>query len=79
MGSPVTGPPPCSVPPSPSSKPCTAVIADPLNWQNPTVLIGGKPALKQQPGPGGTTDGVPPVPMAGLICSFAGQAMVMIG
>jgi hypothetical protein len=66
----------CAVPPSPSSKPCTSVVADPINWAQPNVLIGGKPALVMKGPPGGTTDGVPPVPMAGLLCTFAGQATV---
>lgn len=74
--SPVAGPPPCPVVPSPGSKPCTMVAADPVNWAQPTVLVGGQPVLVQKGPPGGTTDGVPPVPMAGLMCAFAGQATV---
>jgi uncharacterized Zn-binding protein involved in type VI secretion len=73
MGSPIL----CPVPPSPGSKPCTAVVADPMMWASSKVLIGGKPALVQAPAPSGTTDGVPPVPMAGLMCTFAGQTVVM--
>jgi hypothetical protein len=74
MGSPIVG---CPVVPSPASAPCLAVVADPINWASTKLLIGGLPALIQKPGPGGTTSGVPPVPMAGLMCAFAGQATVM--
>jgi hypothetical protein len=75
LGSPIV----CPVPPSPGSKPCLAVVAPPPLWASKTVMVGGMPLLMQMPGPSGTTDGVPPVPNAGLICSFAGQATVMIG
>ena len=76
MTSPISGPPPCPVVPSPGSKPCTLVAVDPATWVQPTVIVGGQPVLVQKPGPSGTTDGVPPVPNAGLMCTFAGQATV---
>ena len=73
VGSPIA----CPVPPSLGSKPCTLVVADPVNWASPTVTVLGQPVLVQMPAPGGTTDGVPPVPLAGLMCSFAGQTKVV--
>jgi hypothetical protein len=75
MGSPII----CTVPPTPSTKPCLTVVAPPQIWASKTVTVGGLPLLMQMPGPSGTTDGVPPVPMAGLICAFAGAPTVMIG
>jgi hypothetical protein len=69
----------CPVPPSPGSKPCMTVVAPPQLWASKTVTVGGLPLLMQMPGPSGTTDGVPPVPMAGLICTFSGAPTVMIG
>lgn len=76
LGSPIA---PCPVVPSPSSKPCLTVVAPPQLWASKTVTVGGMPLLMQMPGPSGTTDGVPPLPMVGLMCSFAGAATVMIG
>jgi hypothetical protein len=75
LGSPIV----CAVPPTPSSKPCTSVVAPPQLWASKTVTVGGMPLLMQMPGPNGTTDGVPPIPMAGLICAFSGAPTVMIG
>jgi uncharacterized Zn-binding protein involved in type VI secretion len=75
MGSPIV----CPVPPSPGSKPCLTVVAPPQLWASKTVMVGGLPLLMQLPGPSGTTDGVPPIPMAGLICSFSGAPTVMVG
>ena len=69
----------CPVPPSPSSKPCITVVAPPQLWASKTVMVGGLPLLMQLPGPSGTTDGVPPIPMAGLICSFSGAPTVTVG
>jgi hypothetical protein len=74
MGSPVVG---CAIPPSPSSKPCIAVVAPPAAWASKTVTVGGLPLLMQMPAPNGMTDGVPPGP--GLICAFSGAPTVMIG
>ena len=69
----------CPVPPSPSSKPCLTVVAPPQVWASKTVTVGGMPLLMQMPGPSGTTDGVPPLPMAGLVCMSPGAPTVMIG
>jgi hypothetical protein len=69
----------CTVPPSPSSKPCLTVVAPPQVWASKTVTVGGMPLLMQMPGPSGTTDGVPPLPMAGLLCMSPGAPTVMIG
>jgi hypothetical protein len=69
----------CMVPPSPSSKPCTSVVAPPQLWASKTVTVGGMPLLMQMPGPSGTTDGVPPLPMAGLMCTFSGAPTVTVG
>jgi len=75
MGSPIV----CTVPPTPASKPCLTVVAPPQLWASKTVTVGGLPLLMQMPGPSGTTDGVPPIPMAGLMCAFSGAPTVMIG
>jgi len=69
----------CAVPPSPSSKPCTSVVAPPPLWASKTVTVGGMPLLMQNPIPSGTTDGVPPLPDKGLMCTFGGAPTVLIG
>jgi hypothetical protein len=69
----------CAVPPSPSSKPCLTVVAPPPLWASKTVTVGGLPLLIQNPIPSGTTDGVPPLPDKGLMCSFSGAPTVLIG
>ena len=75
IGSPIV----CPVPPSPGSKPCLTVVAPPPLWASKTVMVGNLPLLMQMPAPSGTTDGVPPVPNAGLMCTFSGAPTVMIG
>lgn len=75
MGSPII----CPVPPTPASKPCLVVAAPPQMWASKTVTVGKLPLLMQMPAPSGTTDGVPPLPMVGLMCSFSGAPTVMIG
>ena len=69
----------CPVPPSPGSKPCLTVVAPPPLWASKTVMVGNLPLLMQMPAPSGTTDGVPPVPNAGLMCTFSGAPTVMVG
>lgn len=56
MGSPIIG---CAQPPSPGTKPCTAVISIiPMSGTAATVMVGGLPAHTQTLT--GMTDGVPP-------------------
>jgi hypothetical protein len=76
-GSPILG---CPVVPNPTgtTKPCTSVVADPINWTDPRFAFLGRPPLVHMPGmPGGTTDGLPPVPMAGLICMTPGPLKLL--
>lgn len=54
VGAPIVG---CAQPPSPGSKPCTAVVATPSGF-SPTVLVGGRPVYLATLT--GITDGVPP-------------------
>jgi hypothetical protein len=61
---------------SPSTKPCTSVVAPPAAWASKTVMVGGQPLLMQMPAPSPATDGVPP---ATIMCTFAGQTTVMVG
>jgi hypothetical protein len=68
MGSVIVG---CPVVPSPSSKPCTTVVMEPMNWGSPFITVMGRQPFTFMPGmPGGLTDGVPPGP---LMCYAAGQ------
>jgi hypothetical protein len=70
----------CPVVPSPGgTKPCLTAVAPPQLWASKTVTVGGLPLLMQMPAPSGTTDGSPPMPMVGLMCSFSGAPTVMIG
>jgi hypothetical protein len=67
-GAPIVG---CPVPPTPTTKPCTAVAAVlPGSWAS-TVLAGGEPVLLQTLV--AVTDGVPPGPVLVLA---PGQAQV---
>jgi hypothetical protein len=54
-GAPIVG---CAQPPSPGTKPCTAVISTLPGSANPKVLVLGRPALLATLT--GMTDGVPP-------------------
>ena len=77
MGAVIAG---CPVVVSPGgTKPCLTVVAPPQLWASKTVTVGGLPLLMQMPGPSGTTDGSPPLPMAGLMCASSGAPTVMIG
>jgi hypothetical protein len=77
MGAVIAG---CANVPTPAgTKPCLTVVAPAQLWASKTVTVGGMPLLMQMPGPTGTTDGVPPLPMIGLMCSFSGAPTVTIG
>jgi hypothetical protein len=68
MGAPIAG---CLQPPTPATKPCTAVVAVmPGSWSL-KVLVGGKPAYIATLT--GLTDGVPPSP---IMVVFPGQVTV---
>ena len=68
IGAPIVG---CAQPPSPTTKPCTTVVAIlPGSW-SPKVLVGGRPAYVGSLT--GQTDGVPPSP---LMVVFPGQTLV---
>jgi hypothetical protein len=67
----------CPVVPTPAgTKPCTSVVAPPAAWASKTVMVGGQPLLMQMPAPSPATDSVPP---GTIMCTFAGQATVMVG
>lgn len=67
-GAPVVG---CTLPPTPTTKPCTtAVVALPGSW-SPTVLVAGRPPLLATAT--GITDAVPPGSFAVL---YPGQITV---
>jgi hypothetical protein len=68
VGSPITG---CTVPATPSSKPCTLVVSTLPGSSNPRVTVGGRPVMLATLQ--GLTDGVPPAP---LVVSNPGQARV---
>lgn len=70
VGVPIVG---CPVPPSPSSKPCTLVVATLPGSSTPKVLVGGRPVFLSTLQ--GLTDGVPPAP---LIVQYPGQARVQV-
>jgi hypothetical protein len=68
MGAPIVG---CAQPPTPATKPCTAVVSTfPGSWSL-KVLVGGKPVYLQTLT--GMTDGVPPSP---IMVAYPGQALV---
>lgn len=68
QGAPIVG---CAVPPTPATKPCTAVAAImPGSWTL-RVAVGGRFVYVQTLV--GITDGVPP---GALECLFAGQVIV---
>lgn len=54
VGAPIVG---CAQPPTPTTKPCTAVVATPTGF-SPSVLVGGRPVYLSTLT--GITDGVPP-------------------
>jgi uncharacterized Zn-binding protein involved in type VI secretion len=68
----------CPVVPNPTgtTKPCTTVVADPIAWAKPTALVLGQPLLTQGSMPSGTTDGLPPAPNLGLMCTSPGSPLV---
>jgi hypothetical protein len=68
VGSPIAG---CTVPPTPSSKPCTLVTATFPGSSNPKVRVGGRPVFLATLQ--GLTDGVPPSP---LVVQYPGQSRV---
>jgi hypothetical protein len=68
VGSPIVG---CPVPPTPSSKPCTLVVATLPGSSTPKVLVGGRPVFLASLQ--GITDGVPPAP---LIVQYPGHSRV---
>jgi hypothetical protein len=71
MGSPIVG---CTLPPSPTTKPCTLVVSEipaPGVGMSPTSMAVGAPLLLQ--GLSGVTDSVPP---GTIIVASAGQAKV---
>jgi hypothetical protein len=65
VGAPIIG---CPQPPTPTTKPCTTVIATLPGSFSTTLFVGGRPAYLATLI--GVTDGVPP---AGLIVVFPGQ------
>lgn len=68
VGSVIAG---CTVPVTPTTKPCTMVVSTFPGSSNPKVLVGGRPvylATLQ-----GVTDSMPPAP---LIVAFPGQTRV---
>jgi hypothetical protein len=68
IGSPITG---CAQAPSPTTKPCTAVVSTFPGGSSPKVLVSGRPAYLATVK--GLTDGVPP---GTLVVTFAGQVAV---
>lgn len=66
-GAPIVG---CAQPPSPGSKPCTAVVATPTG-ASPKVIVGGRPAYIATLT--GITDGVPP---GAILVTAPGQTIV---
>ena len=69
LGSPIVG---CAIPPTPATKPCTAIVSSLPGGQSLKVMIGGRPALLDTYQ--GLTDGVPP---GNVMVVFAGQVVVM--
>jgi hypothetical protein len=67
-GAPIVG---CAQPPSPGTKPCTAVISTLPGSSAPTVTVGGRPVLLATLQ--GITDGVPP---GAIMVASPGQATV---
>lgn len=68
VGAPIVG---CAQPVTPSTKPCTAVIATLPGSFNPLILVGGRPAYLSTLT--ATTDGVPP---GVVIVAYPGQVVV---
>ncbi len=68
MGAPIVG---CAQPPTPTTKPCTAVVSTLPGSSNPRVLVAGRPVYLATVQ--GVTDGVPP---GTLLVVFPGQAAV---
>ena len=68
IGAPIVG---CAQPPTPTTKPCTTVVATlPGSWSL-KVLAGGRPVYVATVS--GQTDGVPPSP---IMVAFPGQTLV---
>ena len=68
LGSPIVG---CAIPPTPATKPCTAVVSSLPGGFSLKVMIGGRPALLDTFQ--GLTDGVPP---GNVMVVFPGQVIV---
>ena len=68
VGAPIVG---CAQPPSPTTKPCTAVVSTFPGSATPKVMVSGRPAYLGTLT--GVTDGVPP---GTLVVAFPGQATV---
>src|SRR5215207_7062197 len=58
IGAPIVG---CAQPPTPSTKPCTAVVSTLPGSSSPTVTVAGRPPYLASLS--GITDGVPPAPI----------------
>jgi hypothetical protein len=68
LGAPILG---CPVPPTPTTKPCTTVVATFPGSTSLKVLVGGRPPYIATLA--GVTDGVPP---GTILVSFPGQVVV---
>lgn len=68
LGSPIVG---CAIPPTPATKPCTAVVSSLPGSTSLKVMVGGRPAYLDTFQ--GLTDGVPP---GNVMVVFAGQVIV---
>jgi hypothetical protein len=68
LGAPIVG---CTVPPTPTTKPCTVVVATFPGSTSLKVLVGGRPPYVATLS--GATDGVPP---GAILVTYPGQTVV---